>query len=110
MILIPLNSDKKEISNRFRKSEYFAIIGKDGTEIFKNSHKSSKSAQFFEYFKTLNIDNIYLKALGYKTFLKLNELGIDVYFTDATTIDDINSSNLTKIDLSNAKELCKLGH
>jgi len=111
MTLICLEDDQKTISHRFRKTDYFAFLDEGQIFIKKNPHKFSKSPQFFDYFNTLGIDTLYLKALGYKTFLKLQELGVKVYFVqDSEVYNKIKSSELQLIDDSNAKEFCKLGH
>lgn len=110
MTIVTLNRDKLTVSERFRKSDYFAFLDGESIEIVKNSHKHSKSPQFFEYFNPLGVERIYTKALGYKTFLKLNRLGVDVYFTDALTLEEFNESKCLKLDLNNAEELCTLGH
>ena len=111
MTLICLDDDQKSISHRFRKTDYFAFVDKGQIVIQKNPHKCSKSPQFFDYFTTLNIDTIYLKALGYKTFLKLQELGVEVYLVQgAEMYTEINPDALELIDDSNAKEFCTLGH
>ncbi len=111
MILIALEDDKNSISKRFRKSEYFAFIDNENIIIEKNIHKKSKSNEFFEYFKNLGVKKVYLKALGYKTFKKLEELGVEVYFVnDTDRYDKIEPKNLIRVDSNSAKELCTLGH
>ena len=111
MILISIEEDKKTISSRFRKAVNFAFLDKGETVIKKNPHKTSKSDEFFEYFKTLNVSTIYLKALGYKTFLQLESLGIEIYFVkEATAYTDIQIDKLILINSENAKEFCSLGH
>jgi predicted Fe-Mo cluster-binding NifX family protein len=111
MILIPLEEDKKTISQRFRKADYFLFVDENEKHIEKNNHKTSKSNEFFEYFKTLAVKKLYLTALGYKTFLKLEALGMEVFFLqEHQTTDEIEAEYLLKIDSNNAKELCTLGH
>jgi predicted Fe-Mo cluster-binding NifX family protein len=111
MTLIPLEKDKKTISGRFRKAHSFAFLDKGEISIEKNPHKKSKSPEFFEYFKTLNIDTLCIKELGYKTFLKLLELGVEVYLIEeADTFDDIRLDKLLLLNKENAKEYCSLGH
>ena len=111
MTLICLEEDQKTISHRFRKTDYFAFLDEGQIFVKKNPHKLSKSPQFFDYFNTLAIDSIYLKALGYKTFLKLKELGVKVYFVqDSEAYNKIKPNELQLIDDSNAKEFCTLGH
>jgi len=111
MTIICLEEDQKTISNRFRKTDYFAFLDEGEVVVKKNPHKLSKSPQFFDYFNTLNIDTIYLKALGYKTFLKLNTLGIKVYFVgEAESYTQIDTNELLLISEENAKTFCTLGH
>ena len=111
MTLICLEEDQQTISHRFRKTDYFAFLDEGQVVVKKNPHKLSKSPQFFDYFTTLEIDTLYLKALGYKTFLKLQELGVKVYLVqDAEVYNKIKPNELQLIDDSNAKEFCNLGH
>jgi predicted Fe-Mo cluster-binding NifX family protein len=111
MTIVCLEEDQKTISKRFRKTDYFAFLDKGEVVVQKNLHKLSKSPQFFNYFKRLNVDTIYLKALGYKTFLKLNALGVKVYFVkEAETYTQIDTNELLPITEENAKAFCTLGH
>ena len=111
MTLICLEEDQKTISHRFRKTDYFAFLDKGQIFVKKNPHKLSQSPQFFDYFNTLGIETIYLKALGYKTFLKLQKLGIKVYFVQNSEVyNKIKPDELLLIDNSNAKAFCTLGH
>jgi len=111
MTIICLEEDQKTISQRFRKTDYFAFLDEGEVVVTKNPHKLSKSPQFFDYFNTLNIDTIYLKALGYKTFLKLNSLGIKVYFVgESETYTQIDVNKLLLITEENAEGFCTLGH
>ena len=111
MTIICLEDDQKTISKRFRKTDYFAFLDEGKVRVKKNPHKLSKSPEFFDYFKTLNINTIYLKALGYKTFLRLDSLGIVVYLVeDVDVYTDINRATLRLIDGNNAKFFCTLGH
>jgi len=111
MTIICLEEDQQTISKRFRKTDYFAFLDEGKISIQKNPHKLSKSPDFFDYFKTLNIDSIYLKALGYKTFLKLNSLGVKVYFVkEAEMVNQISDNELLRITKDNAEAFCTLGH
>ncbi len=111
MILIALDEDQESISHRFRKAPYFAFVKGKEIHIQKNPLKRSKSHEFFEYFKTIKIDSVYLKALGYQTYLKLEALGVAVYFIQKShTYHDITEDDLLRIDASNAQTLCTLGH
>jgi len=111
MTLIPLEKDKKTLSGRFRKADFFAFLNEGEITIEKNPHKRSKSPEFFEYFKTLKVDTLCIKELGYKTFLKLLELDVEVYLIEeADTFDDIRLDKLHLLDKENAKEYCSLGH
>ena len=111
MIIICLENDQKSISKRFRKTDYFAFLNQGELRVQKNPHKCSKSAEFFDYFQTLNIHTIYLKALGYKTFLRLESLGIIIYLVeDVDFYTDIDRAKLRLINRDNAKDFCTLGH
>lgn len=112
MILIPLEEDGRTIAHRFRKAPKFAFL--DEGQIFaqeNHPHVTSKSAQFFDYFQTLGVDTIYLKALGYKTFQKLHTFNIKIYHvTEATRFNRISPDGLVPIDEHYAKAFCTLGH
>ena len=111
MTLISLNEDQETISGRFRKADYFVFVEGKKKNIVKNDHKTSKSKEFFEYFNTLGVDTIYLKELGYKTFLKLDALGVKVYFVnDILNYEDITLKSLFLISAENAENFCSLGH
>ena len=111
MILISIEEDKKTISSRFRKAVNFVFLDEGEFFIKENPHKTSKSDEFFEYFKTLNVQTVYLKELGYKTFLRLEALGVEIYFVkEATTYHKIRPHGLVLINSENAKEFCSLGH
>ena len=111
MTLISLEEDKQTVSARFRKAEYFAFIKNNKIDIIKNDYKTEKSKEFFEYFTPLGVKEIYIKALGYKTFLKLQELGIKVYFVEGVEdYKEIKAHNLVEIDEKNVQEKCALGH
>jgi predicted Fe-Mo cluster-binding NifX family protein len=111
MTLIPLENDQKTISPRFRKSDYFMFIDNGEKKVQLNEHKHSKSNEFFNHFETLGITKLYLKALGYKTFLHLDALAIEVYLIESENISsDINENSLVKVNKENAKALCTLGH
>jgi len=111
MILIPLEDDQKTIAHRFRKADSFAFLEQEKIFIQKNPHKTSKSPQFFEYFSTLNVETLYVKDLGYKTFLNLLKLEIKVYLIpNATQYNQIKSNEPILLDRTNAKAYCSLGH
>ena len=111
MILIPLENDQKTIAHRFRQADSFAFVDGEESVIEKNTHKTSKSPQFFEYFKTLTIDTLYVKDVGYKTFLNLLKLEIKVYLIpDATQYNQIKPNEPILLDRTNAKAHCSLGH
>ena len=111
MTLICLEDDQKTISKRFRKADYFAFLDEGKMRVVKNPHKLSKSPEFFDYFTTLNVKTIYLKALGYKTFLRLESLDVAVYLVeDVMHFSEIEIAKLRLIDGTNAKEFCTLGH
>ncbi|MCO4844460.1 MAG: hypothetical protein KC427_00420 [Sulfurovum sp.] len=111
MTLIPVEEDKKTIAHRFRKAHSFAFLDEGQIIVQENPHKTSKSPEFFEYFKTLNIDTLYVKELGYKTFLTLLDMGVEVYLVQEADIwNRIKPNELLLLDADNAKEHCSLGH
>ena len=111
MTLIPLEEDRRTIAARFRKAPMFAFLDEGQIIVQENPHKHSRSPAFFDYFNTLGVDALYVKALGYKTFLKLDKLGIEVYLIkEAETFNRITPDGLERITLENAKTHCRLGH
>ena len=111
MTLIPVEENKKTIAGRFRKAHSFAFLDEGQIIVQENPHKTSRSPEFFEYFKTLNIDTLYIKELGYKTLLTLLEMGVEVYLVqNADTWNRIRPNELLLLDAENAKEYCSLGH
>jgi predicted Fe-Mo cluster-binding NifX family protein len=111
MTLIPVEEDKKTIAGRFRKAHSFAFLDEGQIIVQENPHKTSKSAEFFEYFKTLDVDTLYIKELGYKTLLTLLEMGVKVYLVqNADKWNRIKPNELLLLDAENAKEYCSLGH
>jgi len=111
MTLIPVEEDKKTIAGRFRKAHSFDFLDEGQIIVQENPHKTSKSPEFFDYFKTLNIDTLYVKELGYKTLLTLLEMGVEVYLVqEADKWNSIQPNELLLLDANNAKELCSLGH
>jgi len=111
MTLIPVEEDKKTIAHRFRKAHSFAFLDEGQIIVQENLHKTSKSPEFFEYFKTLNVDTLYVKELGYKTFLTLLSMNIEVFLVkEADTWNRIRPDGLLLLDTDNAKEHCSLGH
>jgi len=111
MTLIPVEEDKKTIAGRFRKAHSFAFLDEGQIIVQENPHKTSKSPVFFEYFKTFNIDTLYIRELGYKTLLNLLEMGVEVYLVkEAKTWNRIKPDGLLLLDADNAKEHCSLGH
>jgi predicted Fe-Mo cluster-binding NifX family protein len=111
MTLIPVEEDKKTIADRFRKAHSFAFLDEGQIIVQENPHKTSKSPEFFDYFKTLNIDTLYVKELGYKTFLTLLDMGVEVYLVQgADKWNSIKPNELLLLDANNAKEHCSLGH
>ncbi len=111
MTLIPVEENKKTIAKRFRKAHSFAFLDEGQIIVQENPHKASKSPDFFEYFKTLNIDTLYIKELGYKTFLRLLELEVEVYLVEvAETWNRIKPNELLLLTEENAQKYCSLGH
>jgi len=113
MILIPVELDEKTIAKGFRKAPMFVFLDPEtGIVIQENYFKTDKSALFFENFKKYDVDTLYVKGLGYKTYLKLNELGIKVSLIPEdiefyTYIDPIELILLTD---DNAQMYCTMGH
>jgi len=112
MLLIPLEADQQTIASGFRKSALFVFIDKEKGIIFQENHyKHDKSTLFFENFVKYDVDRIYVKALGYKTYLRLVGLGIKVYLIDEVKeFMHIDRDKLVLLDNMNAKGLCTLGH
>ena len=111
MTLIPVEEDRKTIAHRFRKAHSFAFLDEGQIFVQENPHKTSKSPEFFEYFKTLNVDTLYVKELGYKTLLTLLEMKVEVFLVqDAEKLNRIKPNELLLLDADNAKEHCSLGH
>ena len=113
LILIPVEKDEKSISSRFRKAEMFVFIdAKTGIVIQENHYKTDKSTLFFENFKNYDVTELYVKELGYKTYLKLKKLGIHVSFIpeDLVYYSHIDPETLLLLTDENAKILCTLGH
>ena len=113
MILIPLNKDDKTISNKFRKADRFVFLDSDSGIVVEDNHfKKEKSKEFFEYFKTLNVDKIFLKGLGLQTFDKLQKMGVEVYVInqDVDLYSHIDIAKCIRITPQNANEFCTLGH
>ncbi len=113
MILIPVEPDEKTIAKGFRKAAMFVFIdSKSGIIVEENHCKTDTSTHFFKHFKKYNVDTVYLKGLGYKTYLKLKELDIKVslipeYITYYTYIDPNELILLTE---DNAQVYCTMGH
>ena len=113
MILIPAELDEKTIAKGFRKAPMFVFIDPDtGIVVQENHFKTDKSALFFENFKKYDVDSIYLKGLGYKTYLTLKELGIKVSLIpeDIEFYTYIDPSELILLTEENAQIYCTMGH
>lgn len=113
MLLIPLEKDAKTIALRFRKADMFVFIdAKTGLVIQENHYKRDKSALFFENFTKYDVDTLYVKALGYNTYLKLHDLGVKVAIIpkDVLLYTHIDPEKLTLLTNENAKKFCTLGH
>jgi predicted Fe-Mo cluster-binding NifX family protein len=112
MLLIPLEADQMTIASGFRKSILFVFIDKDKGIVFQENHyKHDKSTLFFENFVKYDVDTIYVKALGYKTYLRLVGLGVKVYLVDEVEkFTHIEPNNLVLLTQENAEGLCVLGH
>jgi len=113
MILIPLELDEKTIAKGFRKSPMFVFLDpKSGIMVQENHFKTDKSALFFRNFETYDVDTLYLKGLGYKTYLKLHSLGIKVSFIpeDIAFYTHIDPNELILLTEDNAQMYCTMGH
>jgi len=113
MLLIPIELDKKTISSRFRKADMFVFISMETGIVFQENHfKTDKSTLFFENFKSYDVDTLYVKELGYKTYLKLKELNIKVSLIpeDIHIYTHIDPNELILLTDDNAKVYCTLGH
>jgi len=113
MILIPIEVDEKTIAKGFRKAPMFVFIDpKSGIVVQENHFKTDKSIVFFENFKKYAVDTLYVKGLGYKTYLKLKELGIEVSLIpeDIEFYSHIDPSELVLLTDDNAKLYCTMGH
>ena len=113
MLLIPIEEDEKTIASGFRKSPMFVFIDKvKGIVIQENHFKKEKSSLFFENFKNYDVDSMYVKNIGYKTFLKLHDLGISIYLIpdDIQLYTHIDMNELIHLTQDNAEMYCTLGH
>jgi predicted Fe-Mo cluster-binding NifX family protein len=113
MILIPVEVDEKTIAEGFRKAPMFIFIeAKTGIVVQENHFKTDKSALFFANFEKYDIDAIYLKGLGFKTYLKLKGLGIKVSLIpeDIEFYTYIDPNELILLTDDNAETYCTMGH
>jgi len=113
MILIPLKKDEKSISPKFRKADRFVFLDVDsGIVVEDNNFKKAKSKEFFDYFKTLNVDRVFVKALGAKSFEYLDKLGVEVYiiYSDVELYSHIDIAKCQRVTKDNYHILCTLGH
>ncbi|MCB4748326.1 MAG: hypothetical protein LGB54_07040 [Sulfurovum sp.] len=111
MTFIPLEEDHKTIARGFRKVPFFVFLDKGKITIQENTHRREKSTSFFEYFKTLGVDVLYIKNLGYNTFLKLYDMRISVYLVqESKYYYYIKSNELLLLDTISAKTYCTMGH
>lgn len=113
MILIPVEADEKTIAKGFRKAPMFVFIDPNkGIIVQENHFKKEKSTLFFENFKKYDIDTLYVKGLGYKTYCKLQELGIKVFLIpkDILFYTHIDPNELIVLNDENAQIYCTMGH
>ena len=113
MILIPVELDEKTIAKGFRKAPMFVFIDPEtGIMVQENHFKADKSDLFFTNFEKYNVDTLYIKGLGYKTYLKLKKLGIKVSLIpdDVTYYTHIDPNELILITEDNAQAYCTMGH
>lgn len=113
MILIPVENDEKTIAKGFRKSPMFVFIDpQTGIVIQENHFKADKSALFFKNFILYDVDTLYVKDLGCKTYDKLHDLGVKVLLIPQKTqyYTHIDPNELIHLTHDNAKEYCTMGH
>ena len=113
MILIPVEIDERSIARGFKKAAMFVFIdSKSGIIVQENHFKTDNSTLFFENFKKYDVDSLYIKSLGYQTYLKLEALGIKVYLIPAEILvyTYIDPNELIQLNSDNAQEYCTLGH
>ena len=113
MILIPVESDEKTIAQGFRKAPMFVFIDADtGIVVQENHYKTDKSAIFFQNFIKYDVDTLFVKGLGYKTYLKLKSLGIKVSLIpeDIEFYTHIDPNELILLTDDNAEIYCTMGH
>ncbi len=112
MILIPLENDEKTIAEGFRKAPKFVFLdAESGIVIQENHFKTDKSDIFFQNFEKYAVDIIYVRNMGYKTYLKLEELGINVFLVSSVECyTHIDPNELIQLNTDNAKEYCTMGH
>jgi predicted Fe-Mo cluster-binding NifX family protein len=113
MILVPVELDEKTIAKGFRKSPMFVFIDpQTGIVVQENHFKTDTSALFFTNFEKYDVSAIYLKGLGYKTYLKLAMLGIKVSLIpeDVMYYTHIDPNELILLTEDNAKTYCTMGH
>jgi len=112
MILIPVELDEKTIAKGFRKAPMFVFIDPEtGIVVQENHFKTDKSDLFFTNFEKYNVDELYVKGMGYKTYLKLEALGIKVYLINNIALyTHIDPNELIQLNSDNAEEYCTMGH
>jgi len=113
MILIPVELDEKTIAKGFRKAPMFVFIDpQSGIVLQENHFKTDKSALFFKNFILYDVDTLYVKDLGYKTYEKLHDLGIEIFLISEETkyYTHIDPNKLVPLTPDNAKEYCTMGH
>ena len=88
------------------------IDAKTGIMVQENHFKTDKSTLFFENFKKYDVDTLYVKELGYKTYLKLKKLAVSVSLIPQEVVlySYIDPDYLLLLTDENAKKLCTLGH
>ena len=113
MILIPVENDEITIAQGFRKAPMFVFLNPEtGIVLQENHYKTDKSAIFFENFIKYDVDTIFVKGLGYKTYRKLNKLGIKVSLIpeDIALYTHIDPNELILLTDDNADIYCTMGH
>lgn len=113
MILIPVEGDEKTIAKGFRKAPMFVFINpRTGVIIEENHFKTQKSDIFFDNFVKYDVNTLYVKGIGHKTYLKLKDLGIKVLLIpeDIALYTHIDPNELLLLTEDNAEIYCTMGH
>ena len=86
MIAIPIkeDDDNSNLSKKFGKAKYFALINNNKIEILKNDRGNGKAVA--NWLKSKNVNIVIASQVKEKSFNALKNYGISVYFTGSTKI------------------------